>query len=68
MSKQSVFCFVTSRRPTDRIVNHLRSESFSKNGIPVLVSDPGSTAHNVTVPPAPMRTTKDEATMRGGLI
>ena len=43
MSKKSVFCFVTSRRQAARIVDHLRSESFSKNDISVLFSDQGDT-------------------------
>jgi hypothetical protein len=40
MSKKSAYCFVTSRQQADQIVNHLRTESFSNNGISVLFSDP----------------------------
>jgi len=42
MSKKSVFCFATSRQQADEIVDHLRSESFSKNDISVLFANQGA--------------------------
>ena len=56
MSKKSVFCFATSRHQADRIVDHLRTESFSKNDISVLFADQGTTPEltheNITRAPA----------------
>lgn len=42
MSKKSIFCFATSRHQADRIVDHLRTESFSKNDISVLFANQGA--------------------------
>ena len=44
MSKKSVFCIATSRDQADRIVHHLKTESFSNNDISVLFPDQGSTS------------------------
>lgn len=35
MSKKSVFCIATSREQADRLVDHLKAESFSDNEIAV---------------------------------
>jgi hypothetical protein len=43
MSKKSVFCIATSRSQADRIVDHLKTESFSNNDISVLFPDMGTT-------------------------
>jgi hypothetical protein len=39
MSKNAVFCIATSRRQADRIVDHLKTESFSNQAISLLLSD-----------------------------
>ena len=41
MSKKSVFCIATSQDQADRIVDHLKTESFSKNDISALFQDKG---------------------------
>ena len=43
MSKKSVFCIATSRDQADRIVDHLKIESFSNNDISALFPDKGTT-------------------------
>lgn len=43
MSKKSAFCIAASREQADRIVDHLKSESFSNNDISVLFPDKGIT-------------------------
>jgi hypothetical protein len=43
MSKKSVFCIATSRSQADQIVEHLRTESFSKDDISALFPDQGTT-------------------------
>ena len=42
MSKKSTFCFATSRGQAERIIDHLRTESFSKNDISVLFANQGA--------------------------
>jgi hypothetical protein len=42
MSKKSIFCFATTRHQAARIVDHLRTESFSKNDISVLFANQGA--------------------------
>jgi hypothetical protein len=39
MSKKAVFCLATSRRQADRIVDHLKTESFSNQAVSLLLSD-----------------------------
>jgi hypothetical protein len=43
MSKKSVFCIATSRNQADRIVDQLKTASFSNNDISVLFPDKGTT-------------------------
>lgn len=43
MSKKSVFCIATSRDQADRIVDHLKTESFSNTDISALFPDKGAT-------------------------
>src|SRR5512140_448672 len=43
MSKKSVFCIATSREQANRIVDQLKSASFSNNDISVLFPDKGTT-------------------------
>ena len=48
MSKNSVFCVATSRNQADRIVDHLKTESFSNKDISVLfpnMNDTQDSAH-----------------------
>jgi hypothetical protein len=57
MSKNSVFCIATSRNQADRIVDHLKTESFSKRDISVLFPntyDTRNSAHekNIKAPGA----------------
>ena len=43
MSKKSVFCIATSRNQANRIIDHLKTESFSNNAISALFPDKGTT-------------------------
>src|SRR5688572_14616958 len=43
MSKKSAFCISTSRDQADRIVDQLKTASFSNNDISVLFPDKGTT-------------------------
>lgn len=43
MSKKSVFCIATTRGQADRIVDQLKTASFSNNDISVLFPDKGTT-------------------------
>ena len=43
MSKKSVFCIATSRQQADRIVDHLKTESFSNHDISVLFPNESTT-------------------------
>jgi hypothetical protein len=42
MSTKSIFCLATSRHQANRVVDHLRAESFSKNDISVLYANQGA--------------------------